>query len=37
MMSNENSSFKFSISIEYLAIETKTQENPGYLFSSMYA
>ena len=25
-LSNENSSFKFNI--EYLAIETKTQENP---------
>ena len=25
-----------SLNIEYLAIETKTQENPGYHFSSIY-
>ena len=34
LLSNENASFKFNI--KYLAIETKTQENPGYLFSSIY-
>ena len=34
-LSNENASFRFDI--EYIAIETKTPENPGFNFSGIYA